>query len=136
LSFESARSDRQFSMSSKVTNMDLQQAVNHLLQAGYSRDEIVVYALMGLADQDFDEVRETVQYILDLGVDVSIASFSPIPGTHEWQKAMDAGWWHDDDDQLLTNCSVFPIWSRKFGYDRTCDLMTQIKGYRKKLEIL
>jgi radical SAM superfamily enzyme YgiQ (UPF0313 family) len=136
LSFESARSDRQFSMSSKVSNIDLQKAVNHLLHAGYSRDEIMVYALMGLADQDFDEVRETVQYILDLGVDVSIASFSPIPGTFEWQKAIDAGWWHDDDDLLLTNCSVFPVWSRKFGYDRTCDLLMQIKECQKKFEIL
>jgi radical SAM superfamily enzyme YgiQ (UPF0313 family) len=130
LSFESSRSARQKSMASKITTMDMQRALHSLLQAGYRREDIVVYALMGLADQDFAEVEETVQYVLDLGIHVSIASFSPIPKTPEWQKAIDAGLWHDDDDLLLTNCSVFPLWSRKYGYDRTSNFLRRIKEYQ------
>ena len=127
LSFESSNAARQRAMSSKVTNKELQQALNHLSRAGYDRNEIVVYVMLGLPDQEINEVEESIGYVQSLGARVSIASFSPIPGTVDWYKALSLGYWYEENDLLLTNCSVFPIWSQKFGYQQTRDFYAQFK---------
>ena len=134
LSFETSNVERQRTMSSKVTNEDLERALSHLESAGFQRHHIGVYVLMGLPDQGIDEVRESVRYVTDLGAKVNLASFSPIPGTVEWQRAVKAGAWNESADLLLTNNSVFPIWAQKYGYDACTDLVQWVKGMNQTLE--
>ena len=132
LSFETANKDRQKDMCSKVTNSDLERALENLEAAGFSRDKIGVYIMMGLPEQDELEFQDSVNYVSNLGAKNSIASFSPIPGTVEWNRAVQSGFWEQESDLLLTNNSLFPIWSKKTSYSHCCDLLQWAKQKNKQ----
>lgn len=134
LSFESSDVDRQKAMFSKVSNADLENALRNLENAGYSRKEIGVYVLMGLPDQTIEEVQQSIRYVIDLGAHVSVASFSPIPGTREWEYSIAAGDWNADNDLLLTNNTVFPIWAKKYGYSQCKALLQWAKEKNASLD--
>jgi radical SAM superfamily enzyme YgiQ (UPF0313 family) len=127
LSFESSNESRQKEMFSKVKNSDLENALTYLEKAGYDRKDIAVYVMMGLPDQDIPEFEDSIKYVNDLGAKNSVASFSPIPGTVDWQSSIDSGYWCNDADLLLTNNSIFPIWHKKYNYDTCTDLMQWAK---------
>ncbi len=133
LSFESVAPRRQQDMSNKVTNVELVQAIEHLQKAGFSSSEIGVYVLMGLPDQDFEEVADSVAFVHQLRVVAQLASFSPIPGTVEWRRAIDMGLWSENHDLLLGNNTVFPIWRRKYGYHACQEFATRVKQLNRSL---
>ncbi|MBN1465542.1 radical SAM protein [candidate division KSB1 bacterium] len=133
LSFETSNDERQKAMSAKVTNSELIEALNNLERAGYERRDIGVYVLMGLPGQSVDEVRHSAAFVHRLGARVRVASFSPIPGTLEWQKAVDLDLWQLNADPLLTNSSIFPIWSSTIGYQHCLDLLLWIKSLNDQL---
>jgi radical SAM superfamily enzyme YgiQ (UPF0313 family) len=133
LSFETANPQRQRSMSAKVTNDELRLALEHLENAGYSRGDIGVYVMMGLPGQTVDEFRESALMVHDLGARVFPASFSPIPTTLEWQRAIDLGVWKESDDLLLTNTTLFPIWSQTMGYHFCFESLQWAKELNEKL---
>ncbi|MBN2414296.1 cobalamin-dependent protein [bacterium] len=110
LSFESSDPSRQAAMQYKVRNPELAAAVEHLFAAGFTPSQIRSYVLMGLPDQAPEEVIQSILYVFSLGIQVNLASFSPIPGTACWP----ADWTGDGDEQraldpLLTNNSIFPL---------------------------
>ena len=123
LSFETADPARQRSMSAKVTNDELCRALRNLEDAGYARSEIGVYVLMGLPDQPPEEFRQSVLWVHGLGARVYPASFSPIPQTLEWRRAVTTGLWDESADLLLTNTTLFPIWSKLYGADFCAELL-------------
>ena len=133
LSFETSNERRQKAMSAKVTNSELATALKNFEHAGYETKEIGVYVLMGLPDQTVDEVVESVLFVHRLGARVNMASFSPIPGTLEWQKAVDIGQWEPDTDLLLTNTTIFPIWHKTIGYEKCDELMQWVNSLNHQL---
>ncbi|RPI02515.1 MAG: radical SAM protein [Calditrichaeota bacterium] len=135
LSYESSDPKRQQSMSAKVTTRELKDALNSLEKAGYRRDSIGVYILFGLPGQTINEVKDTAQLVHDLGARLFPASFSPIPGTLEWRRAIEMGVWNESDDLLLSNTTLFPIWSRTFGYEKCLELVSWLKELNRKLHV-
>ena len=109
LSFESVQPERQLAMGAKVSNRDLCNAVENLKSAGFTSREIGSYVLMGLPDQSIEEVIESLLFVLNLKIRVSLASFSPIPGTVSWKEAVTLGLIDPEADPLLTNNSIFPM---------------------------
>lgn len=117
LSYETSNRRRQELMGFKVKDDDLVNAVGCLSQAGFNRWEMGSYVLMGLPGQALEEVVESMIFVLRLGVKVSLASFSPIPGTQNWQEVVDRGILPVNADPLLTNNSVFPVISNEIPYE-------------------
>ncbi len=109
LSYETSDKNRQKSMGFKVKDEDLINAVNNLIEAGFEKKEIGSYILMGLPGQSIEEVIESMIFVLKLGIKVSLASFSPIPGTQSWREAVERSLINESSDLLLTNNSVFSI---------------------------
>lgn len=126
LSYETKNRERQAAMGFKVKDEDLISAVNHLKRAGFDRSEMGSYVLMGLPGQTLDEVIESVMFVLKLNIKVTLASFSPIPGTTCWQDAVDLQIVSDDIDPLLTNSSVFPTLSNTMHYENWNKLKTLV----------
>jgi hypothetical protein len=62
-----------------------------------------------------------------------MASFSPIPGTLEWQNAVEREQWEPDADLLLTNTTIFPIWKRTIGYEKCDELMQWVNFINRQL---
>jgi len=124
LSYETCNPLRQKKMGMKVSNSDLKRAVLLLRNAGMRSETIGSYVLMGLPDQPLSEVIESMLVVFGLGIRVSLASFSPIPGTKSWDEAVKAGLLAPDSDPLLTNNSVFPMRSESMTFNDFVEIGT------------
>ncbi len=95
----------------KISLDDLGRALDCLERAGYKRERINVYLMVGLPDQDILGVKESILNVRDLGAQVRLSYFSPIPGTRDWEKIVSRGYLDADSDPLLHNKLVFPyVW--------------------------
>ena len=108
LGLETSNTDRQRVTGNKINNEQFREAVENLKAAGYSGRDIGVYVLMGLPGQPIEEIFESVRYVFECGVMTKLASYSPIPGTEEWEKAVKAFGLDPDADPLLHNNSIYP----------------------------
>ena len=108
LGLETADPDQQRRDGGKVDRDAFARAVEALWTAGFTAREVAAYVLVGRPGQDVEAVRATVAFAHQLGVPVSAAQFSPIPGTREWAAAVAAGDIAADADPLLHNNSVYP----------------------------
>jgi len=116
LSYETANKSRQQDMNLKVTDDNLATAVDYFEQAGYNRRDIEVYVIMGLPGQSLDEVVESMIFVTSLGAKAKLTSFSPIPGTVEWKRAVRDCGFPADADPLLTNNSIYPLRNQDITY--------------------
>ncbi len=107
LGLETTDRTRQITTGGKVKTEELTEAVRHLKEAGFTKEEIGVYVMYGLPGQDIREVWDSVRFVISLGVRVHLTEFSPIPGTVEWKRLCEEGIIREDMDPLLTNNSVF-----------------------------
>jgi radical SAM superfamily enzyme YgiQ (UPF0313 family) len=95
----------------KVSSRDLERALDHLERAGFTRAEISVYLMVGLPDQDISGIKEGIGLVQSLGAHPRLASFSPIPGTLEWDRLVAKGYLDQDADPLFHNKLAFPyLW--------------------------
>ena len=102
----------------KATGAHLAAAARALEGAGYSRDEIEVYTLIGLNGQQDDDIIKAFRVIRDTGMKIAPAYYSPVPGTaffeHDCRKAPELR-----DEPLLHNSSVAALWNYDYKrYDR------------------
>jgi radical SAM superfamily enzyme YgiQ (UPF0313 family) len=109
LSFETNNPQRFADMKNKVTPDDLIRAVENLEEVGYAREALETYILMGLPNQSFDEIYESLLFAHSLGIKIRLASFSPIPGTVDYNRAIEYGLFPEDADPLLTNKTIYPL---------------------------
>lgn len=129
LSFETVNPDRLADMKNKVTPSDLEAAVKNLERAGYQRKSLEAYVLMGLPGQTLEEVYRSILLVNSLGLKVSLASFSPIPGTVEFERAVQQKLFPAGADPLLTNNSIYPLY-------RTTDAYWQFHKIRQLVNVL
>ncbi|MFZ5919221.1 MAG: B12-binding domain-containing radical SAM protein [Chloroflexota bacterium] len=108
LGLETADPDEQRRDGGKVDGVSLARAVQTLFEVGFTAREVAAYVLIGRPGQRVETVRATVEFAHRLGIQVRTAQFSPIPGTSEWQAAVDAGFLPPDADPLLHNRSIYP----------------------------
>jgi radical SAM superfamily enzyme YgiQ (UPF0313 family) len=117
LSFETSNEERGPDMHDKISNQGMIDAVHNLLLAGYKAKDLEAYILMGLPGQDVQEVLSSMVFINNLGVKVRLASYSPIPGSREFDRAVEKHLISSDIDPLLTNKSIFPLTSSEEEYN-------------------
>jgi radical SAM superfamily enzyme YgiQ (UPF0313 family) len=104
-------------LDAKLQAGDLEAALAHLQEAGFAPEAIGVYLLIGLPDQAEAEVAASVLRVQELGATPVLASYSPIPGTALWPRAVAASRFDLIADPLYHNNSLFPCWP-EFSWDR------------------
>jgi radical SAM superfamily enzyme YgiQ (UPF0313 family) len=109
LSFETKNPQRAADMKNKVTPDDLSRAVENLKEAGYAKNALETYILMGLPNQSFEEIYESILFAHSLGIKIRLASFSPIPGTIDYERAVQQDLFPAAADPLLTNKTIYPL---------------------------
>jgi len=72
--------------------------VENLMFAGYKKKNIYTYLLAGVPGVSFESVKQSILYVAKRGVKISLAEFSPIPGTKMEENVL---------DPLLTNNTVY-----------------------------
>ncbi len=118
LSLESVAKERQRDIHNKITPGEMTRAVQNLVSAGFEAKQLETYIIMALPNQSIDEVVETILYANSLGVQVRLASFSPIPGTKDYDRAIENGYLPEHPDPLITNKTVIPIYRTREAYER------------------
>ncbi len=118
LSLESVAKERRRDIHNKITPGEMTRAVKHLTNAGFQASDLETYIIMGLPGQPVDEVLETILYANSLGIRVRLASFSPIPGTKDYERAIERGDLPAGADPLLTNKTVIPLERTSDAYQR------------------
>jgi radical SAM superfamily enzyme YgiQ (UPF0313 family) len=117
LSFETANENRRADMNNKISNQGMRIAVDNLVRAGYNRRDIEAYVIMGLPGQSLQEIMESIIFVNNLGLRVSLSSYSPIPGTLDYERSLKAGYIEKDIDPLLTNKTIFPLKNDELDYE-------------------
>jgi radical SAM superfamily enzyme YgiQ (UPF0313 family) len=116
ISLESVAKERLRDIHNKITPGDFTRAVQNLTKAGYQPKDIETYIIMGLPNQPLEEVIDTILYAHELGVQVRLSVFSPIPGTKDYDRAVEEGYFPEDADPLLTNKTIVPLFRTKEAY--------------------
>ncbi len=93
----------------KVDRSAFEKAVGFLKKAGFEGASICVYAMAGLPFQKGSDVRETVDYVADLALRVSLAHYSPIPHTPLFEAFRGAARYPIADEPLFQNNALFPF---------------------------
>ena len=114
LGFESSSLSFHEKNDRKVSNSSFESVIKELIEAGFKKNEIVVYLLAGLPGQEAGEVRDSVNYLKDFGVKISISEFSPVPGSGLWEKSIEKSIFPIAEDPLYQNNSIFPLQWEKF----------------------
>ncbi len=118
LSLESVAVQRRRDIHHKITPGEMTTAVQNLVAAGFSPGKLETYIIMALPGQEIDEVVATISYAHSLGVRVRLCSYSPIPGTQDYARAVENGEFPADADPLLTNKTIVPLYRSTEAYYR------------------
>lgn len=81
LGFETQDPSLQDKIGGKTTNKELGSAAKNLFDAGFKKDEVGAYIMIGMPGQNYDEVLKTVKFAKNLGIKIKLTQFSPIPHT-------------------------------------------------------
>jgi len=109
---ETADPKRRARLDQKVDAEDFTQAMAYLKEAGFRPEQLGVYLLWGLPDQDLEEVKASALYVARHGALPYLAEYSPIPGTPLFEEALKIARYPLDEDPLFHNNSCFPCLSR------------------------
>jgi len=90
-----------------VENRDLIRALDYLEAAGFKRSEVPVYLMFGLPGQRSAEVERDIRFVHDLGASITLAAYSPIPGTRDYAQLLREGAIQEDMDPLIQNNTIF-----------------------------
>jgi radical SAM superfamily enzyme YgiQ (UPF0313 family) len=108
LGFETSNEARQIETGGKVDNHKFRQAIKNLKRAGYSREEIGVYLMIGLPGQRVGEVEEGIAFVKESGANPMLVEYSPIPHTPLFQKAKKMSAFDLENEPLYHNNSILP----------------------------
>ena len=92
----------------KIAAGEFEHACACLQAAGYPRDRIAAYLLVGLPQQTTESIRRSIDRVRSAGAVPLLAYYSPIPGTRLWPAAVRSARYDLAADPLCTNNSVFP----------------------------
>jgi radical SAM superfamily enzyme YgiQ (UPF0313 family) len=104
ISLETSDENIQRKLYMKTTNSEFREAVENLKTAGYKSQDIFAYLLAGMPGMNFSSVEKSILYVAGIGVKISLAEFSPIPGTKMEENL---------PDPLLTNNTVYYHYKNK-----------------------
>ena len=108
MGFESASDEFHNLHDHKFSTAQFHDSIRMLHRAGFSQKELPVYILAGLPGQRADEVENSIRIAAEAGVSVSIAEFSPVPGTPMWEETVKNCNLSLEDEPLYHNNIFFP----------------------------
>lgn len=85
LGFESV--SREADSSHKTSMDELPRALENLYQAGFKKQDVGVYVLLGLPGQTLDEMTQSLEFVRQAGGIIKTAQYAPVPGTPDFTKA-------------------------------------------------
>ncbi len=117
LGLETLEFDQRNKLDRKVTQEEFIHAVACLKRAGFSRQQVGAYLLVGLPGQSLVAVEESITVVKKAGITPIPAYFTPIPQTGLWPIAVEASRYDLESDPVFTNNAIFPCWPEGFSWE-------------------
>jgi radical SAM superfamily enzyme YgiQ (UPF0313 family) len=95
----------------KFSEGQFEGAVEELKGAGFKKDQIGAYILVGLPGQTCDQVEKTVRFAGKIGCMPYLSEYSPIPHTELWKEAQAISRFDLAAEPLFHNNSLLPCWA-------------------------
>ncbi len=112
IGLESANPLTQRRTGGKVDRRIFENAISVLKSVGFRGRDIHVYLLAGIPFQRWEEVKEGIDYVLEMGCQPHIAEYSPCPHTEMFERFKAFARFPIEEEPLFQNNSVFPFaWS-------------------------
>ena len=128
LGLETAEFDTRDDMDQKVTQADFKEAARNLKAAGFTKDQVGAYLLMGLPGQELAGVERSIRTVQAAGITPILAYYSPIPRTALWATALNASRYDLAADPIFTNNSILPCQSEAFNWETVSALKELASG--------
>jgi radical SAM superfamily enzyme YgiQ (UPF0313 family) len=116
LGLETATFDSRSELDAKVNAQDFKQAVTNLRNAGFKKNQIGAYLLVGLPGQTLDSITDSIQIVKQNRITPILAYYSPIPHTAIWEKAVASSRYDLETDPIYTNNAIWPCRSENFSW--------------------
>jgi len=117
LGLETTATEEREGLDVKVTHAQFLQAAAYLREAGFHREQVGAYLLVGLPGQDLESVKESIRAVKACGIRPIPAYYSPIPQTALWKAAVASSRYPLESDPIFTNNAVFPCRKAPFSWD-------------------
>jgi radical SAM superfamily enzyme YgiQ (UPF0313 family) len=117
LGLETAEFDMRDDIDHKVTQADFKAAARNLKAAGFTKDQVGAYLLMGLPGQNLTAVERSIRTVQAAGIKPILAYYSPIPHTALWPAALRTSRYDLEADPIFTNNSILPCQSEAFNWE-------------------
>jgi radical SAM superfamily enzyme YgiQ (UPF0313 family) len=122
LGLETTRFHDRQDLDAKVTKAEFHQAIRHLLEAGFKKEQVGAYLLMGLPDQPLGDVKSSIKLVKDAGITPILAHYTPIPRTRMWPEAVAASRYDLESDPIFTNNALWPCRPEGFSWETMTEL--------------
>jgi radical SAM superfamily enzyme YgiQ (UPF0313 family) len=117
LGLETAEFDQRQQLDKKVSEGEFKRAVNCLIEAGFNKDQVGAYLLVGLPGQQISSVEQSIKAVIDCDIMPVPAYYTPIPHTALWPKAVAASRYDITSDPVFTNNAINPCSKEPFSWD-------------------
>ncbi len=101
----------------KVNPDEFHRAVGCLKKAGFNRQQIGAYLLVGLPDQSVASVEASIRTVKQTGINPVLAHYTPIPHTDMWKAACAVSPYDLASDPIFTNNAIFPCRREGFSWE-------------------
>ena len=127
LGFETAKKSLQESTGNKVTNINIKNAINNLISAGYEKKDIGLYIMVGLPDQNMEDIKESIDLLKEIDVKPKLVRLSPIPHTKVYEQ-LKKEFPIIETEPLSHNDTFFSIYSGAINNQEYKDLQIYINS--------
>ena len=117
LGLETAEFDQRQGFDQKVSEHEFKRAISYLKEAGFSKNQVGAYLLVGLPDQKLDTTERSIDIVKQIGITPIAAYYTPIPHTALWPKAVAASRYDLESDPVFTNNAVLPCQKQPFHWE-------------------
>jgi radical SAM superfamily enzyme YgiQ (UPF0313 family) len=131
LGLESTHSGSVTGEAAKASFAEFRDVVKRLDSAGFERNAVGAYLLMGLPGQDMKHIERDMEAVLESGATPLLAYYSPIPGTPLWEKATRVSRYDLSADPIYTNNSIFPCLEEPLPLAELSRLNRVAKGFAR-----
>ncbi|MBI5207703.1 MAG: radical SAM protein [Candidatus Firestonebacteria bacterium] len=107
LSLETSNPLLQINTGGKISNIEFIKSINYLKEAGFEPNDIGVYIMVGLPEQKYEDIIQTIDFVQKENIKIKLINFSPIPGTKEWTKI---------SPDLRKILDIEPLWQNDIAY--------------------
>lgn len=118
---------RKKNLDRKVTEAEFNKAVNHLLKAGFHKNQIGAYLLTGFPGQTTRSIENSITTVLKKGITPILSYYTPIPHTSMWEKAVSSSRYNLLEDPVYSNNAIFPCQDKPFSWQEITRLKNMIK---------